>query len=280
MIVVGYARVATGESGLTVSEQADRIHRAARRMGSRVVTIYTDSMHNGPGDGSTRAGLVDLLDSMARWQLVLVTDRSRIDRVFPGLNVMEELEKGCRLWREVGDVKGSEPRPKPKPSREPLPPMEKAQRLLEGRRRAAQRGLHQSGPAPYGYQRDYSLPWRVRKDADEGTPLVICEREAEVVRWAFREYLRGKSFLTLAEELTQQGRLTRRGNKWSRAAIAWLLKNDTYVGRVHFGGVNVRGRHPAIVSQIIFNKVQQRIRAQDKKGRGERKRRVEPEIPA
>lgn len=158
--------------------------------------------------------------------------------------------------------------PTPPPPEPPPPPViveeakqddeatrraELARRLFHGRIKGAKRGKHQSGPAPYGYKRG--------KDAE----LLIDEAEAEMVRFIFREYLRLRSMKKLIELLDAHGRKTRRNCAWSRAGISWILKNNTYVGRVHFGEVKGRGIHKPIVAHIIFNKAQMLIRKNDKR---------------
>lgn len=133
--------------------------------------------------------------------------------------------------------------------REPDPAL--SARLLRGRLEGARSGKHQSGPAPYGYERD------------RGRFLVVCEREAELVRFMFRVYPKVRSLRRLAEMLAKWR--TRQGKRWSRAGIAWILGNETYLGKVHFGPVRVaEGTHDALVSPIVFNVVQALRRKLDK----------------
>ena len=141
------------------------------------------------------------------------------------------------------------------------PAWRRAQPPREPREAGARAGKHQSGPAPYGYRRDYS------KRSTDGVLLVPDETESDVVRLIFREYLRLRSMKRLIKLLDSQGLRTRRGKRWSRAGVSWILKNDTYVGRVHFGKIRVKGRHESIVPPIVFNKVQKLIRQNNKRKR-------------
>jgi hypothetical protein len=145
-------------------------------------------------------------------------------------------------------------------------------RLLSGREEGARRGKHQSGTAPYGYVRDYSKRARAAgaEPAAKGVPLVIQPEEAEVVRLIFRLYLRHRSMKKVIEILHGRGLRTRRGKEWSRAGISWILKNDTYLGRVHFGAIRTRGEHEAIIAPIVYYKAQKLIRKNDKRGRRSR----------
>ncbi|MBX3470339.1 MAG: recombinase family protein [Planctomycetes bacterium] len=136
-----------------------------------------------------------------------------------------------------------------------------AERLLRGREAGARAGKHQSGPAPYGYRRDYS------QRSTQGVLLVPDEEEGQVVQLIFREYLRLRSMKRLIKLLDERGLRTRRGKRWSRAGVSWILKNDTYVGRVHFGEIRAKGRHDSLVPPILFNKVQKLIRLNNKRNR-------------
>jgi hypothetical protein len=141
-------------------------------------------------------------------------------------------------------------------------------RLLRGREEGARRGKHQSGTAPYGYVRDYSRRVKAKGDpSTKGVPLVIHAEEADVVRLIYRLYLRHRSMKKVIEILHARGLRTRRGKEWSRAGISWILKNDTYLGRVHFGTIRTRGEHEAIIAPIVYYKAQKLIRKNDKRGR-------------
>ena len=117
----------------------------------------------------------------------------------------------------------------------------------------------QSGPAPFGYVRE-------RIGGRRGqSKLQPDPQEADSVRVIFREYLRRRSMKKLIDYLERENVSTRRGRRWSRAAIAWILKNDTYLGKVHAGGDRFRGAHEPIIAPIIFNKVQQLLRRNNKR---------------
>jgi hypothetical protein len=143
-------------------------------------------------------------------------------------------------------------------------------RLLRGREEGARAGKHQSGTAPYGYVRDYQKRAKIGVAKEKGVPLVIQPDEAEVVRLIFRLYLRHRSMKKVIELLQQKGLRTRRSKEWSRAGISWILKNDTYLGRVHFGAIRTKGEHEAIIAPIVYYKVQKLIRKNDKRGRRSR----------
>ncbi len=113
-----------------------------------------------------------------------------------------------------------------------------------GQLHAVQQGRYGTGPAPYGY----------RRGGPGEKPLVVDDREAEVVRLIFRSYLQTRSTGKVVDELHARGIYTRKGNKWSRQAISIILSNRTYRGRVIYGDVETQGLHDAIIDPALFYK--------------------------
>lgn len=117
-------------------------------------------------------------------------------------------------------------------------------KVKRGQLNAVQQGRYGTGPAPYGYRR-----------GDDGEPpLVVDDREAEVVRMIFREYLQTRSTGKVVTLLHSRGILTRKGNRWSRQAISIILSNRTYRGRVTYGDVETQGLHEPIIEPALFYK--------------------------
>ncbi|WP_429163343.1 recombinase family protein [Desulfitispora alkaliphila] len=68
-------------------------------------------------------------------------------------------------------------------------------------------------------------------DTDKDGNIIIDEKQAEVVKRIFREYLEGKGTPTIARGLMRDGLLTARGNqKWTGDAVYKILKNEKYMG--------------------------------------------------
>lgn len=117
-------------------------------------------------------------------------------------------------------------------------------KVKRGQLGAVQQGRYGTGPAPYGYRR-----------GQEGErPLVVDDREAEVVRIIFREYLNTRSTGKVVAYLHSKNIFTRKGNKWSRQAIAIILSNRTYRGRVSYGDVETQGLHEPVIEPALFYK--------------------------
>lgn len=114
-------------------------------------------------------------------------------------------------------------------------------------------------------------------DKDENGELIINEKEAEIVRRIYREYLEGKSYISIAKGLEKDGISTGTGNKkWWDSTVAGILANEKYCGtllqqktitvdylshkRVKNKGLDAQYRiednHEAIIPKEIFEKVQ------------------------
>lgn len=117
-------------------------------------------------------------------------------------------------------------------------------KVKRGQLSAVQQGRYGTGPAPYGY----------RRGREGERPLEIDDREAEVVRTIFREYLRTRSTGKVVQYLHSKNIMTRKKNKWSRQAIAIILSNRTYRGRVTYGDIETQGLHDAIIDPALFYK--------------------------
>jgi len=117
-------------------------------------------------------------------------------------------------------------------------------KVKRGQLTSVQQGRYGTGPAPYGY----------RRGVEGEKPLVVDDREAEVVRTIFREYLVTRSTGKVVNYLHSKNIFTRKGNKWSRQAIAIILSNRTYRGRVSYGDLETEGLHEPIIEPALFYK--------------------------
>lgn len=147
--------------------------------------------------------------------------------------------------------------PEPRMSDDTPPKLSHGAKVKRGQLNAVQQGRYGTGPAPYGY----------RRGRDSERPLMVDDREAEVVRTVFREYLRTRSTGKVVEHLHSKGIFTRKGNKWSRQAIAIILSNRTYRGRVSYGDLETEGLHQPIIEPALFYKANA-LREKKRRNRG------------
>ena len=119
------------------------------------------------------------------------------------------------------------------------------------------KGMWMGGVVPLGY--------RV-----EDRELRVVEDHAEIVRSLFRRYLEAGSVVRLKQQLDAEsfripiridgaGRSTG-GGLLSRGHIYKILSNPIYVGRIAHKGQVHEGQHPPIVTQDLWDEVQQSLR--------------------
>ena len=118
-------------------------------------------------------------------------------------------------------------------------------------------------------------------DHDEEGNLIVNKDEALTVKYIYYSYIYGKSTQEIADELTEMGRLTKKGNAtWSVGSVLETLSNERYCGDVlarktftpnylnHKAKVNRHDRnqyrqkdhHEAIIPREDFFAVQKIIR--------------------
>ncbi len=115
------------------------------------------------------------------------------------------------------------------------------------------KGMWMGGLVPFGYR-------AVHKK------LMIVENEADIVRQAFSQYLLLRSEAGVADWLNMQGYRIGEDIKFTHARVSSMLKNVLYVGKIKHKQNVYNGQHQAIVSQDLFDMVQQ-IKCKNKTGR-------------
>jgi site-specific DNA recombinase len=91
--------------------------------------------------------------------------------------------------------------------------------------------------------------------------LEIHPREGPLMRRAFELYATGwYSMRSVANRLAKEGLVAGNGNAIPQAHIRRLLSNPFYVGRVRWQDLEAQGKHPPLVSDALFAKVQNTIR--------------------
>lgn len=81
------------------------------------------------------------------------------------------------------------------------------------------------------------------------------------IQKAFELYLEpGQSIATIAEELKRMGLTTRNGRPYAKSKVQNLLTNPFYIGINRHNGKEYPGKQTPIISKLIFEKVQNKMR--------------------
>ncbi|HMX43877.1 MAG TPA: recombinase family protein, partial [Elusimicrobiota bacterium] len=105
------------------------------------------------------------------------------------------------------------------------------------------RGLYHGGHPPFGYK------------AENGALVFDTPRDAHV-KAIFETYVKTRSIRAILRMFKAKGVVSRKGNPFCDSAIWNILHNRVYSGKIVHKGKAHPGRHPAIVSDALFNHVQ------------------------
>lgn len=156
-------------------------------------------------------------------------------------------------------------------------------RLQAGRVNSVKQGLYVCSTTLYGYE-------KYKMQQQRGYSLRILPEQAAVVRMVYDWYLNGIDGIDvgcgrIAKELNNMGLRTNNGNFWQEVNIRKMLQNPTYCGKVWWSknmvatkmknGVRVKtrvpttpiiveGKHEAIISEEVWDRVQEQMKRRTK----------------
>lgn len=105
----------------------------------------------------------------------------------------------------------------------------------------AARGEWPSGNPPFGYKRGK------KKD----NKLYVDERNSAIVKDIFEMYA--------SQAERTRAIISKYRGKVSRTQLFLILRNKTYLGKIVYAGKEFEGKHEAIISQELFDRVQNRL---------------------
>ena len=130
---------------------------------------------------------------------------------------------------------------------------ELAQKIRRGQYENATKCMNNGGNTPLGYQVD-----------KETGVLVINPSMAPVVQEIFTRYANCDTISNIQKDMEERGIRSRRGNAYSVSVLSNLLKNRKYIGEYKYGDVITPDGIPAIIDKELFERVQNRMKANRK----------------
>ena len=100
-----------------------------------------------------------------------------------------------------------------------------------------------------------SIPLGYKKGADDR--FEIDEATADIVREIFQRVINGETYSDIARSLNERGLKTSQGKPWGKGSFLNIIGNERYTGTYLFMGVRVEGGMPQIISQEVFDAVQE-----------------------
>ena len=145
-----------------------------------------------------------------------------------------------------------------------------SERTIDVLKYRAEQGLWNGGLPPIGF------------DSDSELGLVVNISESKIVNIIFKKYTELASYLKVAQYVNNQGYRSKQytsrrgkqhgGHKFTDTAIAGILKNPIYLGKIKYKGELYPGKHQPIVSEDIYTHVQEIIQRNTKRNTSINKR--------
>jgi site-specific DNA recombinase len=212
----------------------------AEELGAALIVQHSDRLAR--GDGSQAQHLVELVlrARKAGVRLVSVQD----PQTFDGMGLVYAALMGDRAHEDSA---------------------RKSKATRAGKQRQLDRGEHLGGPVCDGYR-------QVAQHDDSGRVVgrtfALDPDRAPVVRAMFDLAAEGAPDARIARSLNAQGHRTRHGRPFTRRAVQNAITNPFYAGGVAYKRGTpeeriVEGRHPALVEQATFDRIQAMRAARD-----------------
>ncbi|USQ63675.1 recombinase family protein [Clostridium sp. 16K-1-R1] len=290
-LIAIYCRVSTeeqSENGYSVDEQERLLEEWCKKMGYVIYKCYSDRGISGKNI-KDRPALKELLsDAKAgKFDMVISWKINRISRKLEDvLKIVNLLEKNNITFKSYSE---------PFETDTPAGRMQFQMMALIGefeRGTIAQNvkmgmiAKAKSGNWCGGRVLGYDLvPNNSPEEEKKGkNKLEINEKEAEIVRFIFNEYSKGKGYKAITNKMNKLGYKTKKGNNFSVGSIRDILTNPVYIGEIRYNvrqnwsekrrrninpnPIRVKGKHEAIIDRELWDKVQ--LILESKKGKPSR----------
>lgn len=123
----------------------------------------------------------------------------------------------------------------------------------------AERGLY-NGIQLIGYKGKPDHPYEIDPDT------------APIVKRIYQDYADGKPMMQICRDLDAQGITSIHGNKMAVNSLRRILTNKAYIGVYAWGDHTIDGGMPRIIDDDLFAKVQARLEANKRGGKGARRK--------
>lgn len=262
-----YIRVSTteqAEEGYSVGEQEARLRAYCSAMGFTVNAVHVDPGYSGatldrPGinqvikdvrGGYVKKVIVWRLDRLSRSQkdtLVLLEDVF-LENGCNFVSIMESFDTATPFGRCIVGILAA------------FAQMERENirsRLMMGKQAGLKEGNYYSGITPIGYKSELQENGKRALTVDPFT--------SQAVKDMYRLYSSGRSLGEIGIYVQKRYGINAKFNRGDAAsACSRILRNPVYAGRVFMNDLECPGKHEALVSPEVWQKVNERL-AQNKK---------------
>ena len=257
--------------GFSIPAQRDACQRKAASLGLQVVDEFVDRGESGktanrPGlqamlarleQGDVKAAVVHKIDRLSRSRAddvaIVMKIRAAGAQLVSATENIDETPSGLLLHGIMSSIAEFYSR-------------NHATEIMKGTTQKAK-----TGGTPFRAPLGYLNIREIIEDREIRTIAIDPER-AQLVRLAFELYASGDySLIDLATILEARGLRSRPSRKQPAKVLGTnrlssVLRNDYYIGVIHYAGATSQGRHEPLVDGVTFEKVQQILDAQRQSG--------------
>jgi len=123
---------------------------------------------------------------------------------------------------------------------------ELSEKVKRGQKDNALKGKNNGGNIPFGYI------------LGDDKKLLIDPLAATIVQEAFTRYADGETLKVIVESLNERGLTTKKNQPFNTNSFSLLFDNRKYIGEFKYKDVIIPDGVPAIISEELFNRVQER----------------------
>lgn len=235
----------------SIEGQLHVCHDYAKRNGYTVVGEYIDRAISGRSDDRPQFQqmIADAKKRTFQYVIVYKLDRFSRNRYDSAIYKHKLKQSGVKLlsaMENIGDNPESIILEAVLEASAEYYSLELGQKIRRGRIETATKGKFTGGGVPIGY-----------KNVDGR--LVLDDRIAPHMEWAFRSYADGVPMREILDEFNRRGLRTRYGNRFERSSLTKAFRSEKYIGVLEQSGVRIEGGIPAIIDRETWDRVQRRM---------------------
>ena len=255
MNIVIYARFSShAQTEQSIEGQLQVCHEYAKRQGYTVIGEYIDRAISGTTDN--RPDFLRMIDDSSKKQfqgvLVYQLDRFARNRYDSAIYKAKLKKNGVRVLSARENISDDASGILVEGLLESIAEYysaELSQKVKRGMDINAQKCLSNGGCLPLGYK------------VDKATKRYVIDTDgAAAVKKVFELYDSGLVVSDICDKMNAQGYRTAHGAKFNKNSLRLMLHNKKYIGVYTFDGKEIPGGMPRIISDELFNRVQERLK--------------------
>ena len=256
-LAIAYYRYSShAQNETSIEQQREEAERYAKAHGFQIMKEYADAALSGTSDDRPQFQL--MLSEVGKIRpaalIVWKTDRIARDRNTSAFAKKIIRDAGCVIHYVA----------------EPIPPETPEGALFEGLlesmaefyskqlRQNIKRGMRYNAENCY-YNGHKTLGYKPEEGKKASKKILIDPDTAPIVQRIFADYASGKPLQVIMDELNEQGLKTVRGQKFTINSLRNILHNEAYIGTYKYGDIVIPNGIPALVSEDVFQQVQERF---------------------